>query len=379
MGARIRTPEVSIVALEKLEQAAEGVGLSKAEIREVALGRTQPLPDERKIAVDALARAWAFAVRTTRRPTLTLEAATQYTPSDYHLLGIVGASASTVREGLDQIARYVRVWIGGASWEIVGGDPMMLRYRIASKEADLGVRCIIESGMAEIVNAGRVASGGTIPLRSVHFAHELPEGVGAFEDFFGCPVLTGQAQNAIWVDRNALDVPLPNANPTLKAYFDERARYVLESRGQAKTPLGRVREAMTNAVRSGDVDAKTIAKRVGFSTRTMRRRLDEAGTNFRRLLDETRADLARAYVEDRALSFRDIAFALGFSDKTAFFRSFRRWTGTTPKAYRENAELRVLGTYGRMKTDPPRSGTMPKADRAAESTVVPVPAPSSAA
>jgi AraC-like DNA-binding protein len=31
-----------------------------------------------------------------------------------------------------------------------------------------------------------------------------------------------------------------------------------------------------------------------------------------------------------------VAFLTGFSDQSAFSRAFRRWTGTTPAAFRED-------------------------------------------
>lgn len=44
----------------------------------------------------------------------------------------------------------------------------------------------------------------------------------------------------------------------------------------------------------------------------------------------------------RAVAFRDskaidVAFLLGFSNASAFYRAFRRWTGATPVEYRQRA------------------------------------------
>ena len=44
---------------------------------------------------------------------------------------------------------------------------------------------------------------------------------------------------------------------------------------------------------------------------------------------------ARALLQDRSLSIGDIAFFLQYSEPAAFHRSFRRWTGLTPHAFRE--------------------------------------------
>jgi AraC-like DNA-binding protein len=49
----------------------------------------------------------------------------------------------------------------------------------------------------------------------------------------------------------------------------------------------------------------------------------------------TRSHFARALLQDRSLSVGDIAFFLQYSEPAAFHRSFRRWTGLTPHAFRE--------------------------------------------
>jgi len=67
----------------------------------------------------------------------------------------------------------------------------------------------------------------------------------------------------------------------------------------------------------------------------LHRRLREENTNYKELLDSTRRALAIEYVRDNQYALGYIAFQLGFSDQSNFSRAFRRWTGKSPKAYRD--------------------------------------------
>ncbi|MDE2365236.1 MAG: helix-turn-helix transcriptional regulator, partial [Hyphomicrobiales bacterium] len=69
------------------------------------------------------------------------------------------------------------------------------------------------------------------------------------------------------------------------------------------------------------------ARRLGWSRRTLQRRLADAGQSFRPLLDETLRARARSMLEKGELSRDEIAAALGYSDSTSFSRACRRWFG----------------------------------------------------
>ena len=78
-----------------------------------------------------------------------------------------------------------------------------------------------------------------------------------------------------------------------------------------------------------------VATALAVSRRTLTRRLAEERVSFRHILDDVRSDFARALLRDLSLSIGEIAFFLQYSEPAAFHRSFRRWTGRTPQAFRE--------------------------------------------
>jgi len=90
-----------------------------------------------------------------------------------------------------------------------------------------------------------------------------------------------------------------------------------------------VRRALRGALRSDDAQLEAVAKRLGMTGRSLQRRLRDEGTVFQTLRDELRKDLADRYL-GQGMSFAEISFLLGFSEPSAFFRAFKRWTGLTP-------------------------------------------------
>ena len=66
----------------------------------------------------------------------------------------------------------------------------------------------------------------------------------------------------------------------------------------------------------------------------MQRRIIDDGATFRQLLLEARQELAHEYLNRPERDLKEVAFLLGYEDSNSFYRSFRRWTGTTPESFR---------------------------------------------
>ena len=93
---------------------------------------------------------------------------------------------------------------------------------------------------------------------------------------------------------------------------------------------GRPSPGLHGTLPRGDVTISKVARILGVSARTLQRKLNEEKVSFRGLHDRAlRAEAERRILAGQS-SYGEIAFALGFSQQSAFFRAFKRWTGMTP-------------------------------------------------
>jgi AraC-like DNA-binding protein len=119
-------------------------------------------------------------------------------------------------------------------------------------------------------------------------------------------------------------------------------------RSQAERSLARVTRGVGQADRlrqyflahppsAAAADMELVARDLGMSVRSLRRRLTEEGASYKAIVDESLVTVARRMLGDSRRSIQETAHAMGFSDPTAFHRAFKRWTGMTPMQYRESA------------------------------------------
>jgi AraC-like DNA-binding protein len=97
---------------------------------------------------------------------------------------------------------------------------------------------------------------------------------------------------------------------------------------------------------------ETVARALGVSARSLRRRLAEEGTSFREVVDAALGALAKRLVSDQDGPIEAAAYAMGFSHPSAFHRAFKRWTGATPAATRRQSDVPPASV--RESTSPPR-------------------------
>jgi len=90
-----------------------------------------------------------------------------------------------------------------------------------------------------------------------------------------------------------------------------------------------------------------LADMMGFSTRTLARRLKAAGTSYAQLLRHVQSERARNYLRHTATPIAEISERMGYADPAAFTRAFQGWTGLTPARWRREREREREGGTSR--------------------------------
>ncbi|MDB2386512.1 AraC family transcriptional regulator [Shewanella sp.] len=81
-------------------------------------------------------------------------------------------------------------------------------------------------------------------------------------------------------------------------------------------------------------DQESIAKNLGLSARSFRRKLDALGLSYKDIVNEQRSAKAIRLLANTDLCLDEIAKKMGYSDVANFRRAFTHWTGKVFKDYR---------------------------------------------
>lgn len=125
--------------------------------------------------------------------------------------------------------------------------------------------------------------------------------------------------------------------------FSDSVSYTLGIAELRKAVDGRRTKSYTDAVRAlfeadrDCTDSAHCARRLSISTSTLKRRLGDEGTTFRALRQAFLREHATVRLLDRSVTVGEIAAELGYSDVASFSHAFTRWTGRSPREFRDHA------------------------------------------
>ena len=86
---------------------------------------------------------------------------------------------------------------------------------------------------------------------------------------------------------------------------------------------------------AGNCTIERCARKLGISVRTLQAQLADAGLRFSDIVEAQRLETAKASLQQQHVSLDELAAMLGYAEQSSFGRAFKRWTGLTPKLYRQ--------------------------------------------
>lgn len=282
-----------------------------------------------------MSKLWDLAARTTGDRRFGFRVGAYSSASDFHVLGHSWMASGSLCDALERLCRYLQVISTAANMMSLesGEDTITLveaprDIPVPPHWAAVDAGYVALMNLCEAVARRRVIPIGVELIVSPEFSD--PE----YEQIFGCPVSYGADADRIHFNRVDTEQALPGSVPEVLDASDDIADRYLEALDAASV-ASQVRRQLIQMLPSGRVDQESVAKKLYRSRATLQRQLGAEGTNFRNILDSTRRNLAERYLREGELSQVEVAYLTGFADQSNFAKAFKRWSGLTPGAYRQ--------------------------------------------
>ena len=324
---------ISSVLARGIAEALEVSGFHSSEFL-AASGLDRGMHDQDSgISAAAYERAVEAVLDATGEPALGLLLGERIGLGAFGIVGHLVATAHTFRAAALALVHHERLF--GAGFHVrlqEEGDRAWFEIDLPS----LGSRAHrfhAELVLTALARAAKSYGSRDMGVRRVLFEHPTPPHEHEYIRLFLGAERFGQPFSGLEIDRSLLDRESFHHDPELFALLEAEAQRRENRTVRGLTHAERLKQYLVDHM-SERPDMELAARRLGMSSRSLRRRLTEEGTSWNRITDDALGMLARRMLDDPTSSVKETAYALGFSDPTSLYRAFKRWTGKTPKQYK---------------------------------------------
>jgi AraC-like DNA-binding protein len=176
--------------------------------------------------------------------------------------------------------------------------------------------------------------GRRIPVLRAQFAYPEPAHSAEYRLMYSTNLVFQAAHTALVFHAAHLDLPIVQNEGTLKDFLRNAPENILVKYKNGSSLTARTRRRLRQCLPGDLPEFEILSAEMNMTPATMRRRLHDEGTSYQSIKDQLRRDLAISYLSHSTRSVMDIGLELGFSERSAFHRAFKKWTGASPGEFR---------------------------------------------
>jgi AraC-like DNA-binding protein len=285
--------------------------------------------------VEEYDRLVELALELSGDPALGLHMAEIADATTYSHVAHLIAYATTMRQGIQSYVRYHRLLTDRTAYRLLEHGPTSTLVFEVTPGTRLCQRFHAELTLAGLFRMVQFFGSGDA-IAGVAFEHRRPDHAAEYARVFRGLERFEQSESGVTFGSELLDRPQVRADTELHAAIEEHAKQRV-SRLLGQTPYRErvLQYLLDRATIEGRYAMSAAARNIGVSVRTLRRRLQEEGASYANLANEALVHRAERLVADQDRTIDEAAYVLGFSQRSAFHRAFKRWTGMTPTEYRK--------------------------------------------
>ena len=149
---------------------------------------------------------------------------------------------------------------------------------------------------------------------------------------FACEVQCGALGDSILFKKEALIIKPVKPKDLINEIINKQFMHM---HSNMPDNLALVQHAINMLLPTGDCNKENIALSLGMHPKKLERILREHNMSYRETLEKTRKSIAISALDTNHMSMTTLALNLGYSEFSAFSRSFKHWFGVSPKHYQK--------------------------------------------
>ena len=235
-------------------------------------------------------------------------------------------------EGLKRLAKYKKL-IGPVFLEIKEFEEIVqVQYFFEQREKELPRFAVLNEQLM-LINLLNKGIGEKISPVSVtspfEYVELLTKEINA--------TINKAKQNEVIFSMKDLKKPFLTANNIMVEYLEPQLKQKLaEMESETfETFVSRVQKKLFQLIPSGQFGLENVAEEFGISGRTLQRNLSAENTSFNQLVKDIQKIMTFNYLETKELSIDEIAYLVGYTELSSFYRAFKKWTGKTVLQYQK--------------------------------------------
>lgn len=327
---------LSMRVVRGLVEAVEQVGVARALLlRDVRIDASQLESDDAYVPRAEVYRLCSIAIDLTRDPAFGLHWAERLGEKTFNPISHLVAHSSTLRQALTSLFQFHRLVSHQPSFQISESDnKVTVRYFRLTGESEQVQRFTSEMLVTGVFRILRMFNPQARP-ECASFDYPAPSYRDEYARVFENTERFDQAFTGIVFAQSLMDAVSPHKDEDVHTALKQIAeRRILRLTRREPFAL-RVRDVIVAKCAKQRVDMEVIARSLGLSMRSLRRRLVEEGTSYNEVANEALATVAKQLLRNKDLTIQEAAYEMGFAATSTFHRAFKRWTGMTPSSFRD--------------------------------------------
>lgn len=324
---------VSSAACRDLLTTCRSLGLmSQRQLDALGLDDPESVDPNIRIPESTLVALWQALEAAGKGPGIGLEVGQTINPAAKGLLASWVSQASNLREALAIFIKNIALMNPSESWTFTEhAGTCLLTFRLDQNKGYPDIA--IERSMSAMTAWARALSNHNFPIREAGFIFPEPEYSEPFKSIFCEKLVFNADENYVRFDAALLNLPIVSSSELLKMLIEKQALQSLQAL-QKSTPIEqKVQTHIRERFASGKaVTISTVCSDLAMSRQTLYRQLKQQETDFQSLVEAVRKREALALIQ-AGIDSSAISLSLGYKDTSSFYKAFKRWFGTTPKAY----------------------------------------------